>query len=83
MDVILSEDAEKDLLRLPKFQQIKVRKKLLALKKNPMSGKKLSGELLSYYSLRAWPYRIIYQINQIEKRIEVSAIIHRQGAYRN
>ena len=82
MDLILSEDAEKDFLCLPKSQQAKVRKKFLALRDDPMSGKKLSGELSGYYSFRAWPYRVIYQINQTGKIIEVSAISHRQGAYK-
>ena len=82
MIVILSSEALKQYERLPKKDQTKILKKLHALERNPHSGKKLTGELKDIYSLRAWPYRILYGINVIEKRIEVHKIAHRQGAYR-
>ena len=81
MKVTLSEDAQKQYKRLPKSAQIKIFRKLEVLSKNPYSGKKLGGELGDFWSLRVWPYRIIYEINQKEKRIEVHKIRHRQGAY--
>ncbi|OGH24051.1 MAG: hypothetical protein A2698_00810 [Candidatus Levybacteria bacterium RIFCSPHIGHO2_01_FULL_42_15] len=82
MLVILSKDALKQYERLPKGEQTKIRKKLHALEQDPHSGKKLTGELKSIYSLRAWPYRILYEINEAEKRIEVHKIAHRQSAYK-
>lgn len=82
MELVLSNNAQKNFKRLPKPAQAKIRKKLLALPKNPLSGKKLVGELKDSWSIRAWPYRIIYKINAGEHRIEVSDIVHRQGAYR-
>lgn len=81
MNVALSEDAQKQYNRLPKIVQIKIYKKLDVLSKNPYSGKKLGGELSDFWSLRAWPYRIIYEINKKARRIEVHKIAHRQGAY--
>jgi len=81
MNVVLSEDAQKQYNRLPRAVQIKIYKKLEVLGKNPYSGKKLGGELGDFRSLRAWPYRIIYEINQKAKRIEVHKIAQRQGAY--
>lgn len=81
MNIVLSEDAQKQYKRLPKVAQTKILRKLEALGKNPYSGKKLGGDLGDFWSLRAWPYRIIYEINQKEKRIEVHKIRHRQGAY--
>lgn len=82
MEVILSKDAEKQYKHLAKSEQKKVQRKLVLLKEDPFSGKKLSGELDERYALRAWPYRIIYKINRQEKRVEVSAILHRQGVYK-
>jgi len=82
MFVILSKDCLKQYQRLPKAEQVKIRKKLHTLEQNPHSGKKLTGELKGIYSLRAWPYRILYEINEIEKRVEVHKIAHRQGVYR-
>lgn len=83
MDVIFSKNATKQFNRLPKIEQSKIRKKLRAIKEDPYIGKQLSGDLTGLFSFRAWPYRIIYEINKKKKRAEVSKIIHRQGAYRN
>lgn len=83
MDVIFSKNATKQFNRLPKTEQSKIRKKLIILKEDPYSGKQLSGDLNGLFSFKAWPYRIIYEINKKKKRVEVSKIIHRQGAYRN
>lgn len=82
MDVVLSKNAQKEFEHLPKIEQIKIMKKLVSLEQNPYAGKKLTGELKGIYSLRAWPYRILYEINQDIKRIEVHKIAHRQGAYK-
>lgn len=82
MQVVLSHDAKKHYNRLPASEQKKIKSKLLLLKENSYSGKKLGGELASYRSLRAWPYRIIYHINNKEQRVEVTDILHRQGAYK-
>lgn len=82
MQVILSKNAAKHLERLPKSEKLKIEKKLLRLRENPYSGKKLSGELDKSRSLKAWPYRIIYSINESKKIVEVSEILHRQGAYK-
>lgn len=82
MDVVLSKDAQKLYEHLPKSAQVKIRKKLTSLASNPYYGKKLTGEMKEIYSLRAWPYRILYEINQTEKRVEVHKIAHRQGVYK-
>lgn len=82
MQVILSKDAEKQYLRLPKTQQLKVKKKLKSLEEQYANGKKLTGELKGVLSLRAWPYRILYTINEKKKRVEVLKIAHRQGVYK-
>ena len=82
MDVILSQNARKQYEHLPTSEQAKIKKKLFALKQNPSAGKKLTGELSGICSLRAWPYRILYEINKAKARIEVHKIAHRQGVYK-
>ena len=82
MQVILSKEALKHYDHLQKAEQLKVKKKLHGLQVNPYMGKKLTGNLYGYRSLRVWPYRIIYTVNGSEKKIEVSDILHRQGAYK-
>ncbi len=81
MQLVLSHQAQKHYNNLPEKEQAKVKKKLLMLEENSLIGKKLTGNLESFRSARVWPYRIIYFINKQEKRIEVSDILHRQGAY--
>ena len=81
MDVILSKDAKKQYENLLRKDQVKILKKLSSLVTNPYAGKKLTGELKGLYSLRSWPYRILYEINSDEKRIEIHKIVHRQSVY--
>lgn len=80
MKVDLSKAATKEYARLPKSEQSKVSKKLLLLKQEPNSGKKLSGELNSFRCLRAWPYRIIYHTES--SQVVVDHILHRQDVYK-
>lgn len=82
MQVILSKDAQKQYQHLPKTEQAKVRKKLMLLEQSPIAGKKLTGELSGIRSLRAWSYRIIYEINEGEEKVEIHKISHRQGVYK-
>lgn len=82
MQVIISKQALRQYKRLPPGEQRKIKKKLKELEVDPYSGKKLSGELSKYRSLRVWPYRVIYAINKVKQRVEVSEILHRQSAYK-
>ncbi len=82
MKLALSDEAKKQYQHLSKSDQEKILKKFVFLQKNPQAGKKLMGELKGVYSLRAWPYRIIYEINQQKSLIEVHKIAHRQGVYK-
>ena len=82
MRLALSKNAEREYKRIPGREQAKIKKKLASLENNPYSGKKLGGEFAQYYSIRAWPYRIIYRIDKIGKRIYIQKIPHRQGAYK-
>lgn len=49
---------------------------------NPFSGKALSGDRKGQYSVRVWPYRIIYIIKKQELIIVVVEVDHR-GHLRN
>lgn len=79
--VILSKNAEKEFARLPKTEKKKIFKKILTLQSDPFAGKLLAGELQGLFSLRAWPYRIIYEIKKPDKVI-IHHILHRQKAYK-
>ena len=72
-------EAVKQLEKLSISEKKKVVKKLELLSKNPYSGKVLKGELEGLRSLRAWPYRIIYEIKN--KSLIILSVAHRQSAY--
>lgn len=82
MLVILSKDAQRQYERIPKAERTKVYKKLFLLQEKPQAGKKLSGEFKGVRSLRAWPYRIIYEVHEREKRVTILKIAHRQSVYK-
>jgi mRNA-degrading endonuclease RelE of RelBE toxin-antitoxin system len=77
--VIITPKAKKQYDHLPSNDKNKIKKKLTSLVNEPLAGKKLTGELSELRSLRAWPYRIIYYVEN--DNVFVTSIIHRQGAY--
>lgn len=79
--VIFSKNAEKEFARLPKTEKKKILRKLLVLQDEPFAGKLLGGELQGLFSLRAWPYRIIYELKKTNKVI-IHHILHRQRVYK-
>ncbi len=56
----LKPSAQKELNKLPKNDYYKVLAALTVIAKDPFSGKKLKGKLKNQWSVRVWPYRIIY-----------------------
>lgn len=80
MRIIITPKAQSHCKRLPKKEILKIQQRLSLLETNPYLGKKLEGRFVGTYSLRAWPYRILYIIEQ--KTIFVVSILHRQGAYK-
>lgn len=77
-----TEQAEKVLSKLPALVVNKIKNRTAKLSTDPYLGKALSGEYKGTYSLRVWPYRVIYEI--IKQRLVVTVIYigHRQGIYR-
>lgn len=80
-EVRLKPRAEKDLARLPEAFQDKILHALVYVAENPYEGKKLVGEYGGRYSVRVWPYRIIYSVYKKERVVIVIRIGHRQGVY--
>lgn len=78
--VHITPKAQKDLKRIPKQDVAKIKRGLHLLEKNPLSGKKLSDKLKKFLSLKAWPYRVIYFIQNND--VWVVNIRHRKDAYR-
>lgn len=72
--------AQKQFTKLQKTEVKKIIRKLDQLANDPYSGKKLQGEFKDEYSLRAWPFRIIYRL--LDNTIEIHLIEHRQSVYK-
>lgn len=81
LEAALSKKAEDEFSRLSKNDQKKVFKKLKSLQEEPLLGKMLVGKLAGLRSLRAWPYRIIYEF-QKPGRVIVYKILHSQEVYK-
>ncbi|MBI4360137.1 MAG: type II toxin-antitoxin system RelE/ParE family toxin [Candidatus Jacksonbacteria bacterium] len=79
--VVIKPKAEKELARVSKQNRGRMVKALQGLASNPFAGKKLTGNYHGYYSIRVWPYRIIYHIYKKEFLVIVIRIGHRQGVY--
>lgn len=79
--VFFTTQAQKDISRLPKREINKIKRGLALLEQNSLAGKKLTGKLRDLYSLKAWPYRIIYLINK-GKEVWIIHIMHRKEVYR-
>jgi mRNA-degrading endonuclease RelE of RelBE toxin-antitoxin system len=71
--------AIKHLKKIPKAELKKISLKIEKLSQNPRVGKQLQGELCGLFSLRAWPYLIIYEING--NTLIICSVAHRQGVY--
>ncbi len=81
-EVILKPRAKREFLDLPTNIASKIAQTLQTLASNPRSHQsiKLSGE--EGYRLRAGDYRILYEINDLNKKVEIYRIKHRRDACR-
>lgn len=82
MNVIISPKAGKQLHKLQTNEALKITRRLRELESTPFAGKLLTGKLKNHYTLRAWPYRIVYQVFKDQDIILVDTIEHRQGVYK-
>ena len=80
--MIVTRETRKQYRRLPAPEQKNIIRKLSVLELSPLEGKKLSGNMSELRSLRAWPYRILYFIDDARDSIFVVTITHRQGVYK-
>lgn len=81
-NVLLHNDARKAFDKLPLRWKKRVAQSIQCLAEDPFIGKKLQGELAHLYSLRVWPYRILYKIIKREVTIFILDIGHRKDIYR-
>lgn len=80
--VILANQAKKDLKRLDARFQEKVIKNLKMLKEDSFLGQKMAGQFEGSYRIKTPPIRIIYTPDIKNKIIFIRAIGFRGGVYR-
>jgi len=73
--------ALKSLNRIPERDRQRIIASLAGIKKDPLEGKALEGELKGVRSLRVGEYRILYRIFRQELLVIVIRIGSRQGVY--
>jgi len=80
--IVITGKAGKEMRNLPKHMQLRVDAAINLLRENPFAGKKLQGEHAGIWSLRVWPYRVLYVICQKVVTVTVFRVGHRQGVYK-
>lgn len=81
-EVVLRKLAAKNLQKIDSRYKQRILDALVYLQTDPSIGKSLQGSLKGFFSLRVWPYRIIYTIHQRELIVLVVDIDHHQGVYK-
>jgi mRNA interferase RelE/StbE len=80
MRITLTPRAEKDLRKLPKFDQIAVAQKIRLLPQQNISGEEKLTGFPNIYRVRVGNYRIVYR--KTTGAIDIVLIRHRREVYR-
>ena len=70
----------KDLRKIPRKEQVRIRRALGEIEVNPFLGRKVVGAQLGQYRWRVGGYRIRYDVE--ETNIIVLRVLKREDAYR-
>ncbi|MBI4000513.1 MAG: type II toxin-antitoxin system RelE/ParE family toxin [Nitrospira defluvii] len=78
----VKKSAERELRAIPRadLRRIMERIKGLANNPRPVGGEKLSGE--DQYRIRQGDYRVVYTVDDDERKVEIIKIGHRREVYR-
>jgi mRNA-degrading endonuclease RelE of RelBE toxin-antitoxin system len=79
--VIFLREFLKRFAHLPRNVQLRVRRRVTELSRNPYLGFRLAGELEGYWKDRVGKYRIIYKIDQAWKTIILYDVDLRKRIY--
>jgi len=74
--------AEKDLNKLEAKLGFKILEKIKDLSQNPRPQGSKKLKTTNYYRIRVSDYRVVYEINEIEKSITIFKIRHRKDVYK-
>jgi len=80
--VVVTKKIQKEINRIDKRYRKRITAALVFLGDDPYMGKKLEGDHKHQWSLRVWPYRIVYEIEKNKLIVLIVKIAHRQGVYK-
>lgn len=80
--IIYSDTFWEHFKKIPVNWQERILRAINGLTKVPFKGKKLKEELTGLYSVKIWPYRIIYMIKESQIIIVIVDLGHRQNVYK-
>jgi mRNA interferase RelE/StbE len=80
--VYLKRSAEKELDRLPAKVHDRIVKRLISLRDNPRPTGTRELQSREGYRIRVGNCRILYWINEKEKKVEITSVAHRKEVYR-
>ena len=79
--ILYSETSRKQIRKLHPQIKAAVKLNIERLEKNPFIGKWLEKELSGYLSIRLKRFRIIYKINEDDRKVEIHHVGHRKDIY--
>ena len=85
-EIIVSNQAMKQIKKLPQYVKKKLKEILKTLREYPIPAtkydvKKIQGEKFTY-RIRIGKYRLLYEIKEEKKEIRILGISHRKSAYK-
>lgn len=81
-EVNIPKKVQKEINRIDIRYRKRINAALVVLRDDPFVGKKLEGKYADQWSLRVWPYRIIYEIKDDLLIVLIIKVGHRQGVYK-
>ena len=81
--LFLSKKSEKEIRGLEPNNLKRVIESFEKIEKNTFIGKKLKGKLDGFYSVKVWPFRIVYKIIKNKSDILIIRVDHRNQVYKN
>lgn len=82
MNIVYKAVAIKDLKRIGSAEKKKIKKKILSLLSDPLSGKPLKGKYRGIRSLKVWPLRVLYTFESTAQVITILTIDYRGRVYK-
>lgn len=79
--IVVVRSAQKAVTTFPAKDQKRIAVAITSLQNDPFKGKQLHGDQQGNWSLRVWPYRIVYTIEKEIVTVTVLRIGHRKDVY--